>query len=72
MGPGPEVIKICSTQLNMRFFLLINVKMPTFMSRKNSVIVLQAAFPDILHLCVHAHEKYFITSGPEDTLHKYL
>ena len=29
--PGPEVIIFfsCSTQLNMRFFLLINVKMPT-------------------------------------------
>ena len=39
---GPEVIKLfsCSTQLNIIFFLLINVKMPTivgtltFMSRK--------------------------------------
>ena len=44
--PGPEVIKlfICSTQLSMNFFLLINVKMPTivgiltFMSRKNSIL----------------------------------
>ena len=43
--PGPEVIKLfsCSTQLSMKFFLLINVKMPTivgivtFMSRKNSI-----------------------------------
>ena len=28
---GPEAIKIisCSTQLSMKFFLLINVKMPT-------------------------------------------
>ena len=28
--PGPEVIKLysCSTQLSMKFFLLINVKMP--------------------------------------------
>ena len=28
---GPEVIKLfpCSTQLSMKFFLLINVKMPT-------------------------------------------
>ena len=40
--PGHEVIKLfsCSTQLNMQFFLPINVKMPTivdivtFMSRK--------------------------------------
>ena len=40
---GPEIIKIsCSTQLSMKFFLLINVEMPTvvgistFISRKNS------------------------------------
>ena len=45
---GPEVIKLfsCSTQLSMKFFLLINVKMPTivgiltFLSRKNSIISL--------------------------------
>ena len=45
-GPGPEVIKLfsCSTQLSRKFFLLINVKMPTivgiltFMSRKNSLL----------------------------------
>ena len=43
---GPEVIKLfsCSIQLSMKFFLLINVKMPTvvgiltFRSRKNSII----------------------------------
>ena len=43
---GPKVIKhfSCSAQLSMKFFLFINVKMPTivgiltFMSRKNSVI----------------------------------
>ena len=30
--PGPKVINLfsCSTQLSMNFFLLINVKMPTF------------------------------------------
>ena len=41
--PGPEVIKLfsCSTQLRLKFILLINVKMPrtvgilTFMSRIN-------------------------------------
>ena len=40
--PGPEVIKLfpCSTQLSMKLFLFINVKMPTivgiltFMDRK--------------------------------------
>ena len=44
----PEVIKLftCSTQLSMKFFLLINVKMPTivgiltFMSGKNSILSL--------------------------------
>ena len=45
--PGPEIIKkknSCSTQLSMKFSLLINVKMPTivgiltFMSRKNSIL----------------------------------
>ena len=45
-NPGPEVIKLflCSTQLSMEFFLLVNVKMPTFVgiltfiSRKNSLL----------------------------------
>ena len=44
--PGPEVIKLfsCPTQLSMKFFPLINVKMPTivgiltFLSRKNSIL----------------------------------
>ena len=29
--PGPEVIQFftCSTQMSMKFFLLINIKMPT-------------------------------------------
>ena len=44
--PGPEVIKLfsCSTQLSMKLFLLINVKIPTrvgiltFMSGKNSIL----------------------------------
>ena len=31
IGPGPEVLKLfpCSTQLSMKFILLMNVKMPT-------------------------------------------
>ena len=45
-NPGPEVIKLfsSSTQLRMKFFLFINVKMPTivgiltFMSGKNSIL----------------------------------
>ena len=34
--PGHEVIKkiTCSTDLSMKFFLLINVKMPTIVFRK--------------------------------------
>ena len=44
MRSGSEVIKLfsCSTQLSIKFFSLINVKMPiilgvlTFMSKKNS------------------------------------
>ena len=44
----PEIIKLfsCSTQLSMKFFLRINVKMPTivgiliFMSRKNCILSL--------------------------------
>ena len=57
---GPEVIKLvsCSTQLSMKFFLLINVKMPTivlpFMSGKNSILGLsepeKAEFLDIFIL----------------------
>ena len=37
---GPEVIKLlpCSTQLSMNFFLLINVGILTFVSRKNSIL----------------------------------
>ena len=44
--PGPEVIKLfsCSTQLSMKFFSLIYVKMPTIvgiltcMSGKNNIL----------------------------------
>ena len=43
---GPEIIKLfsCSIQLSVKFFLLVNVKMPTivgistFMGRKNSTL----------------------------------
>ena len=64
VDPGPEVIKLfsCSTQQSMKYFLLVNVKMPTivgiltFMSRKNSTLGLyepqkKAEFLDILYLC---------------------
>ena len=57
MGSGPEVIKLfsCSTQLSMKFFLLINVKMPTivailtFKSGRNSRLQ-KAEFLDIFIL----------------------
>ena len=58
---GSEVIKLilCSTQLSMKFFLLINIKMPTivgiltFMGGKNSILDLslkKAEFLDIFTL----------------------
>ena len=55
---GPEVIKLfsCSTQLSMKIFLLINVKMPTivgiltFMSGKNSI--LGSSEPNISHFLI--------------------
>ena len=53
---GPEVIKLlsCSTKLSMKFFLLINVKMQTFISGKNSILCLSepknAEFLDIFIL----------------------
>ena len=62
VNPGPKVIKLfsCSTQLSMKIFLLINVKMPTivgiltFMSGKNSILGLsepkKAEFLDIFIL----------------------
>ena len=41
MLPGPEVIKLLSTssQLSMKYFLLINVKMPTINVRMPTIIV---------------------------------
>ena len=63
-SPDPEVIKLfsCSTQLSMKFFLLIIVKMPTvvgiltFMSRKISILGLsepeKAEFLDIFKLMI--------------------
>ena len=42
--PGPEAIKLFSCSTELKFFLFINVKMPTivgiltFMSRKNSIL----------------------------------
>ena len=62
MVSGPEVIKLfsCSTQLSMKFFLLINVKMPTivgiltFMNRKNSILSLsEPENADFLDIFIH-------------------
>ena len=62
--PGPEVIKLlsCSTQPRMKFFLLINVKMPTivgiltFMSRKNSIIGLSVPLNAEFFLYFYTYE----------------
>ena len=61
MQTGTKVIKLsCSIQLSMKFFLLINVKMPTvgnltFMSRKNSVLGLSEPKKDeFLDIFIHA------------------
>ena len=62
---GPEIIKLfsCSTELSMKFFLLINVKMPTivgiltFMRGKNNILGLsepkKAEFLDIFYTYEH-------------------
>ena len=62
--PGPEVIKLfpCSTQLSMKFFLLINIKMPTivgiltFMSRKNSILSLSELEKCWIYWYFHTYE----------------
>ena len=55
IASGPGVIKLfsCLTQLSMKFFLLMNVKMPTivgiltFMSGKNSILDLSKPYKRI-------------------------
>ena len=64
LWPGPQVIKLfsCSTQLSMKFFLLINVKMPTivgilrFMSRKSSIPSLSKAAKCWISWYFHTYE----------------
>ena len=53
----PEVIKLfpCSTQLSMEFILLINVKMPTFISMTNTTSERLKA-KNLLHLLLWAVE----------------
>ena len=61
---GYKTFFLCSTQLNMKFFLLINVKMPTlvgiltFVNRKNSILGLSESekkteFLDIFYTYEH-------------------
>ena len=82
LAPGPEVIKLflCSTQLSLKFILLINVKMPTivgiltFMSRINyQFLRLEPEFFNYFdYFSVYEQLKFhaqpsFITSGPVRT-----
>ena len=65
---GPEVIKLfsCSTQLNTKFILLINFKMPTIVGKKFlylSVFLFLWAV-EISTLSWDEHEKSFLTSCP--------
>ena len=65
---GPEVIKLFSysTQLSMKFFLLINIKMPTivgiliFISRKNFMLnsAVQEKSLNWLYLIFHRQNKF--------------
>ena len=67
--PESEVLILfsCSTQLSMKYFLIINVEMPTFvgiltfMREKNSILGLsepkKAKFPDI-YTCTYVHLKF--------------
>ena len=80
--PGPEFIKLfsCSTQLSVKYFLLINVKMLTvvgiltFMSGKSSILGLSEPkkspifiyFYTYERLKLLEHEKSFITWGLEN------
>ena len=64
LRPGPEVIKLfsCSTQLSMKIFQLINVKIPTivgiltFMSGKNSILGLSEPFKSQISLYLYTYE----------------
>ena len=61
---GPEVIKLfsCSTQLSMKFFLFINVKMPTIvgilicMSGKNNILCLTELNKSRISWFFHTYE----------------
>ena len=61
---GPQVIQLfsCSTQFSMKFFLLVNVEMPTivgistFKSRKNSILGLYKPEKCLIFLYFHTYE----------------
>ena len=61
---SPKVIKLfsCSTELSMKFFLLINIEMPTivgisaFMSRKNSILGLSKPEKCLISLYFYIYE----------------
>ena len=63
---APKLLFSCSTQLSMKFFLLINVKMPTFvgivtfMSWKNSILGLSEPKNSRIsrYLCIYEHSKF--------------
>ena len=78
--PGPEVIKLfsCSTQLSMKFFLLINVKMPTivgiltFMNGKNSILGLSEPKKKPNFLIFYPYEHFKILCSTELSMKKVL
>ena len=71
---GPEVIKLfsCPNELSMKFFLLINVKMPTiggiltFFSGKNSILCLSEPKNCRIssYFYTYVYLKKFYNSGP--------
>ena len=46
---GPDIIKLfsCSTQLSMKFIMLINVKMPTTVGIKTFISMMDTAFESL-------------------------
>ena len=76
----PEVIKLfsCSTQLSMKFFPLINVKMPTivgiltFMSGKNSILGLSEPVKKPIFLIFLFLRAFKISCSTELSIKKVL
>ena len=57
--PGPEVIKLfsCSTQLRMKFILLINVKMPTIVGILTFISMINTTYESLKArtICILPH-----------------